>query len=137
MSHLRDIMQRLSAANAAAPLPQDPAPTQGAPLADYQRQLMACSDAMLRYEWTWLEQHLEDLQLCQEHDAMREAAGGRQHLQALIEHHQHCRTLLLEQLKTRGLEARREANSVVSGEHAWQVHHPAIRAQWGLDSSDT
>lgn len=141
MSHLREIMQRLSAAQ-AAPQPEGSATTsaqagdanaEAAQLSDFQRQLSRCSAPMLRYEWTWLEQHLEDLQLCLEHDAMREAAGGRQHLQALIEHHQQCRSLLQEQLQARGLEARRESHSVVSGEHAWEVHHPAIRAQWGLD----
>ena len=142
MSHLRAIMQRLSASHAGSSLPADaeapaaairaasPATSQ---LSDFQRQLSRCSAAMLRYEWTWLEQHLEDLHLCLEHDAMREAAGGRQHLQALIQHHQQCRDLLLEQLKARGLEARRESHSVASGEHAWQVRHPAIRAQWGMD----
>jgi hypothetical protein len=36
-----------------------------------------------------------------------------------------------------GVVPAREAHSVVSGEHAWDVRNAAIRAQWGFDAEIT
>ena len=72
MSHLRDIMQRLGARDSR---PQGPAPDAAAAVADYERQLEGCTPAMLHYEWSWLEQHLETLELCLTQPGMPVACG--------------------------------------------------------------
>jgi AcrR family transcriptional regulator len=132
MSHLREIMQRLAAAQPAStgsPTPQSPLPQQEV----YRQQLQQCSEAMLHYEWTWLHQHLEDLQLCSANGAMAQAAGGSQHVRQLILQAEACLATLAEECERRGVQPERQAHSVASGEHAWEVSNGTIRRAWGLD----
>jgi predicted ATPase len=125
MSHLRDIMQKLGRSHAAsAVLAQH--------RSHYRQQLRACEPAMLRYEWTWLHQHLEDLELCRTNPDMLRATGGRQHLELLLaEAHADLEELTAE-FQQRGVVPALEPHSVVSGEHAWDVRNKTIRAQWGF-----
>lgn len=132
MSHLREIMQNLAAAQpagAASPprmsLPQ---------LETYRQQLGQCSEAMLLYEWTWLHQHLEDLQLCGANSAMARAAGGGAHVHQMRLQAEACLQALAEECQRRELKPERQAHSVAAGEHAWEVSSSTIRHAWGLDS---
>lgn len=140
MSHLRDIMQKLGQRHAAEAPPLI-TPASSAELEqhrrDYRRQLAACSPAMLRYEWTWLHQHLEDLELCRSTPEMLRVTGGSQHIDLLLGEARAYLAELEAEFKDRGLVPAREAHSVMSGEHAWDVTNPAIRAQWGLDAGDS
>jgi AcrR family transcriptional regulator len=141
MSHLREIMQRLAANrnDAAAATTPTQAPTQltspaaGLDLASYRDRLRACSPPMLDYEFTWLHQSLDDLELCRHHPPMEEAAGGSQRVQQLLEQVRACLQALQEECQGRGLTPRRQARSVAVGEHAWEVSHAGIRSSWGLD----
>ena len=139
MSHLRDIMQKLGQSHAASAGPAaEIRPAGGAELEahrrDYRRQLRDCTPAMLRYEWTWLHQHLEDLELCRSNADMLRATGGRQHLELLLAEARAYLEELKAEFQEREMVPAREAHSVVSGEHAWDVHNAAIRAQWGFDA---
>jgi hypothetical protein len=132
MSHLRAIMQKLAAAQPAdteSPTPQSSLPQREA----YRQQLQQCGEAMLHYEWTWLHQHLEDLQLCNANSAMAQAAGGAQHVRQLILQAEACLATLAEECEGRGVQPERQAQSVASGEHAWEVSNSTIRRAWGLD----
>jgi exonuclease VII large subunit len=132
MSHLRNIMQKLAAAHPAA----TPAPSAAMALPQvevYSGQLQRCSQAMLLYEWSWLHQHLEDLQLCQSNRAMARAAGGSQHVNQLLLQTEGCLQALKAECQARNLQPQRQAHSVASGEHAWEVSNAAIRQAWGLD----
>jgi hypothetical protein len=148
MSHLRDIMQKLGQSHAAssgsnaapgADAESQPAITvaSGAELEQhrraYRQRLRACTAAMLRYEWTWLHQHLEDLELCGTTPEMLRVTGGRQHLDLLLAEARAYLEELKAEFQERGVVPAREAHSVVSGEHAWEVSNAAIRGQWGLD----
>ena len=125
-------MQTLAAAqpatsatpSAATALPQVEACSQ---------HLRQCSPAMLLYEWAWLQQHLEDLQLCQTNGAMAQAAGGSQHVNQLLLQAEGCLQVLEAECRARDLQPQRLAHSVASGEHAWEVSNGAIRQAWGLD----
>jgi hypothetical protein len=155
MSHLRDIMQKLGQSHAAsqgagfsagagagagAESSSAITPAAGTELEQhrhhYRQQLMACTPAMLRYEWTWLHQHLEDLELCRSNPDMLRATGGRQHLELLLAEARAYLEELKAEFQERGVVPAREAHSVVSGEHAWDVRNAAIRAQWGFDVED-
>jgi len=125
MSHLRDIMQKLGqshAANAELKLHRS----------HYRQQLRACELAMLRYEWTWLHQHLEDLELCCTTPDMLRATGGRQHLDLLVAEARADLEELTAEFQQREVVPALEPHSVVSGEHAWDVRNETIRAQWGF-----
>jgi hypothetical protein len=133
MSHLRDIMQRLAAAHTAAtpgPVPQTSLPR----LETYRQRLDQCSEAMLLYEWAWLHQHLEDLELCAANSEMAQAAGGEHHVQQMGLQAEACQQALAEEFRGRGLQPERQAHSVASGEHAWEVSNDTLRRAWGLDS---
>jgi glycine/D-amino acid oxidase-like deaminating enzyme len=132
MSHLREIMQKLAAAQPAGtekPTPQPSLPQ----LEAYRQQLQQCNEAMLHYEWTWLYQHLDDLQLCNANSAMAQAAGGSQHVRQLILQAQTYLAALAKECERRGVQPQRQAHSVASAEHAWEVSNSAIRRAWGLD----
>lgn len=133
MSRLREIMQKLAAVQPAA------SPTPGAgtvlpQLEAYRQQLRRCSQAMLLYEWTWLHQQREDLQLCQTNSVMARAAGGSQHVNQLLRQAEGCLQVLAAECQARDLQPQRQAHSVASGEHAWEVSNAAIRRAWDLDS---
>jgi hypothetical protein len=144
MSHLRDIMQRLGqrhaggVADATADAAPAITPVAGAELErhrrDYRQRLTACTPAMLRYEWTWLHQHLEDLELCSTSPEMLRVTGGPQHIQLLLSEARAYRQELEAEFRERGVVPAREPHSVISGEHAWEVSNPTIRAQWGFDA---
>jgi AcrR family transcriptional regulator len=132
MSHLRDIMQRLAAAQPAGT--ENPPPPSSLPQLDaYRLQLQQCSEAMLHYEWTWLHQHLDDLQLCNANSAMTQTAGGSQHVRQLILQAETCLAALAEECARRGVQPERQAHSLASAEHAWEVSNSTIRRAWGLD----
>lgn len=124
MSYLREIMQKLGASQPPQPALQ---------VSHYRGRLVGCNEAMLLYEWAWLQQHLEDLQLCAGNPAMLEVAGGQRHLEALLSAAEACRQELREAFSSRGLTPRRLPHTLAPSEHAWEVTHPGIRSQWGLD----
>jgi len=136
MSYLREIMQQLGAgAEAAVQEGRGGAAWPALQAADYRRQLAACDEPMLLYEWAWLEQHLQDLQLCGSHAVMLKAAGGQRHLEGLVAEAQQCQQHLREVMAARGLSPRRLPHSLAAGEHAWELSHGGIRAQWGIGTA--
>ncbi len=151
MSHLRDIMQKLSQRHAAAAAANTadaadagngaaPAVTPAGSAEvekhrrDYRQRLRACTPAMLRYEWTWLQRHLEDLDLCSSTPEMLRVTGGRQHTELLLAEARAYRDELAAEFRERGEQPGGEQHSVLSGEHAWDVSNATIRAQWGFDA---
>lgn len=133
MSYLREIMQKLGAgAEAAVQEGRGGAAWPALQAEAYRRRLQACNEPMLLYEWAWLEQHLQDLELCASNEAMLRAAGGQRHLDGLLAEARQCRAHLREQFAARDLSPRRLPHSLATGEHAWELSHPGIRAQWGI-----
>ncbi|MEB3322736.1 MAG: hypothetical protein VKI81_07915 [Synechococcaceae cyanobacterium] len=136
MSYLREIMQRLNAtradAAAGAPAPDPPGPLQEAHLADYGERLAACSPPMLQYEWAWLEEHIEGLELCGSRPEMAAAAGGAAHVQRLLAESLRFRQLLEGEMGRRGVRPALHRHTLVPTEHSWELTNPAIRAQWGI-----
>jgi S-formylglutathione hydrolase FrmB len=64
---------------------------------------------------------------------MAQAAGGAQHVRQLILQAEACLATLAEECEGRGVQPERQAQSVASGEHAWEVSNSTIRRAWGLD----
>jgi len=131
MSYLRQIMQRLNAAAAAA-APAAANPLLGLHAQQYAQRLAACSDAMLRYEQAWLEQHREALELCRVQPEMLQVAGGERHLQQLLQETERFEQLLAEEMARRALAADPHRHAVVANEHAWELSHAATRQAWGI-----
>ncbi len=133
MSYLREIMQKLGAgAEAAVQEGRGGASWPALQAATYRRELEACSEPMLHYEWAWLEQHRQDLELCRGHEAMLQVAGGQRHLEGLLAESEQCLQHLREVMAARGLTPKRLTHSLAASEHAWELSHPGLRAQWGI-----
>lgn len=140
MSLLREIMQRLGDrgsrpdgdAAAAEAAPAEPA----AVVADYERHLVGCSAAMLHYEWSWLEQHLDTLELSLSQPAMLATLGGEARAQALCRESRACQERLRQRLEALGEVPGGRHGPVLAGEHAWELRHGGVRSHWGLDAGD-
>lgn len=137
MSYLREIMQRLTAAqataahSAAAEVPANP--LLGLHSRQYAERLAACSDPMLQYELAWLEQHREALALCRVNPEMLQVAGGEHHLAQMLEETEQFEALLAAEIDRRGLAPDRHRHTVVANEHAWELSHAAICEAWGIE----
>ena len=136
MSYLREIMQRLTAAQAAAaeaaPAEVPANPLLGLHSRQYAEQLAACSEAMLHYELAWLEQHREALELCRVNPEMLQVAGGERHLAQMLEETEQFEALLAAEIDRRGLAPDPHRHAVVANEHAWELSHAAICEAWGI-----
>ncbi|MFM7265046.1 MAG: hypothetical protein ACKOZW_05545 [Cyanobium sp.] len=133
MSHLRDIMQRLGARGSR---PEAPAADAAAVVADYERHLEACSPAMLHYEWSWLEQHLDTLDLSLRQPAMLATLGGEARAQALRHASRACQERLRQRLEALGEVPGDRHGPVLAGEHAWELSHGGVRCQWGIGEGE-
>ena len=142
MSHLREIMKRLGA-RSTAPVPAkegrqgQAAATQGTHLLAYGLRLQGCSAAMLQYEWSWWEQHLDALELCLAQPQMLATVGGEARARLLLAEGGQCRDRLRERIEQLGLEPGGLRGPVVAGEHAWELSQPEIRRHWGIDGDKT
>jgi hypothetical protein len=134
MTYLREIMQRLNAASTQTVGNEGVAadPLLGLHSQHYAHQLASCSEAMLRYELAWLEQHREALELCRVQPEMLQVAGGERHLEQMIQETEQFEQLLEAEITRRGLSPDPHRHAVVANEHAWELSHPAIRQAWGI-----
>ncbi len=132
MSQLREIMQRLGRRGASPAGPRVSEASGGALEAEYERHLQGCTVAMLQYEWTWLEQHLEALELSLAQPAMLGTLGGEGKARALLAEARTCRERLRSRLEALGESPGAQHGPVLASEHAWELSHPAIRAHWGF-----
>jgi hypothetical protein len=156
LSYLREIMIRLKERSAAAaasdpshhPVADDasapgedqtPSPelTPGIEthIRQYRDNLRHCSDAMLRYEWAWLEEHLSSLNLSSGHAEMRQALGGRGSVETLLLESAAFQEQLQQEMDERGLTPANRTGPLVPLEHAWEVSNDAILQAWDIEPS--
>ena len=145
MSYLREIMNRLRERSGASESGPEPPAVPYSPLSErvleehlrtYRERLQACSDAMLPYEWAWLEDHLATLQLSSGQEAMQKVLGGPQRVADLLRE-THCfQAEVRGELSRRGLEHGNRTAPLAAQEHAWELSNPAIRLEWGIELAD-
>ena len=134
MSYLRQIMQRLHD-RSTAPAPVDRSGDLAVleeHLTLYAARLEGCTDAMLRYEDAWLEQHIETLELCARQPTMLASAGGAERVERLLQESLRFRQLLESARAARGLTGEGVRAAVVASEHAWELSDPGLRRAWGF-----
>ena len=139
MNHLRKIMQKLAQAETHAEYQRDLVKMSTASadilrlhVEEYQQRVAGCSTAMLQYEWAWLEEYIADLELCLSQPEMLETAGGRPHVEHLLQQSQQCQVALQTTMKARAVQPARHSHAVVMGEHAWDIRQETIKRLWGL-----
>jgi hypothetical protein len=135
MSSLRHIMEKLKAAHEKRKESTVDAFSEllKCHVDEYQAQLETCSPAMLNYEWTWLKEHIEALELCIAQPAMCEEIGGRLHAGVMLEESRQYQAALEEMFHKRMLHPSAHSRTVNLGEHAWEVSHPGMKEMWGLE----
>lgn len=137
MSNLRKIMQKLAQAQPEFPKESESPSDLSDSIWDlhvaaYQERLDACTTPMLQYEWAWLEENIADLELCLSQPEMLETAGGRPHVEHLLQQSQQCQVALQTTMKARAVQPARHSHAVVMGEHAWDIRQETIKRLWGL-----
>ncbi len=103
-------------------------------ISSYRQHLNACSDAMLLYEWAWIDDHLSSLRLSLGHEPMRQALGGSTAVDQLLQETDAFRQALREVMQARDLEPSNRTAPIEPMEHAWEVSHPVIREAWGIEA---
>lgn len=159
MSVIQPILERLQHDCAASQPPARPGdPTQrqaaGAPFRDsrlgchatwYRDNLAQCNEAMLQYEWAWMNGRIATLRhfhssgsgpaACAD-DGRRADGSELSHLDprlaALLSESQLFRTLLLQEFSSRGLTPMPPRGTVVASEEAWEITSTMVRQQWGI-----
>ena len=137
MSNLRKIMQKLAQSqpdflNEAESPSVFSTTILDLHVAAYQEQLDVCTAPMLQYECAWLEEYIADLELCLTQPEMLETAGGRPHVEHLLQESQQCQAALQTTMKARAVQPSLHAHAVVMGEHAWEIRQETVKRLWGL-----
>lgn len=145
MSYLREIMHRLRERSGASESGREPAAVAYSPLSErvleehlhsYRQCLQSCSDAMLPYEWAWLEDHLATLQLSSGQGSMQKVLGGPQRVADLLRETRCFQAEVRGELERRGLEHGNRTAPLAAQEHAWELSNPAIRLEWGIEPAE-
>ncbi|MFN7677247.1 MAG: hypothetical protein ACK5QW_01460 [Cyanobacteriota bacterium] len=137
MSNLRRIMQKIAdAQNNSQQIPSsmngDSVQISEPHLQDYTSKIEQCSEGMLRYEWAWLEEHIEDLELCLVQPEMLKILGGTIQVERLLLESKKCQDFLRVKMEERGIRPTFHSHSIISGEHAWQVSQDNVKQMWGF-----
>jgi hypothetical protein len=137
MNNLRRIMQKLaegstSKRESASPSPDESTKTLSLVVQNYATRLESCSEAMLQYEWAWLEEHIEDLKLSLCHPEMLKNLGGKNYVERLLVESKGCKHQLEKRMNLRKVQPASQIHTTVSGEHAWDVKQEQIRKAWGF-----
>lgn len=137
MSYLREIMQKLSKSQEGTKLKtRKESQTRNFLIyrrEDYLRKLEDCTPEMLQYEWTWLVEHTEALELCLTQPAMLQELGGDLHVETLLSESKDYQICLAEIFKKRMIVPQSRRLPVILSEHAWELSDLQIKRIWGID----
>jgi hypothetical protein len=137
MSNLRKIMQRLAESQERGMLNRAYDKQQFSEMVkylvdEYISKLEECTPAMLQYEWCWLQEHIETLELCLAHPAMCEEIGGLARARELLEESRGFQQALEDVFRRRMIHPMNAAHPVVANEHAWEISQESIKKDWGI-----
>ena len=134
MSNLRQIMQRLAEAESkkGKGTLADFSELLKCHVDEYQSKLESGTPAMLQYEWAWLNEHIQALELCLSQLTMSNEIGGLLHVEVLLEESKQFQFVLEDMFHTRMIHPSVQHHPVNPGEHAWELSHQGLRETWGL-----
>ncbi len=98
----------------------------------YRENLSHCSEAMLQYEWAWMNGRLAALRQCRAGEGGELACPPEPRLEGLLGESQLFRTLLLQEFASRGLRPQPPRGTVVASEEAWEITSASVRQEWGI-----
>ncbi|MFM7264512.1 MAG: hypothetical protein ACKOZW_02760 [Cyanobium sp.] len=104
----------------------------------FRDNLGQCSNAMLQYEWAWMDGRLAALAQCGGDASIGPGAPPASpcppeaRLAALLTESQLLQTLLLQEFTSRGLRPLPPLGPVVASEEAWEITSASVRQTWGI-----
>jgi hypothetical protein len=98
----------------------------------YRENLSHCSEAMLQYEWAWMNGRIAALRHCRAGEGGELACPPEPRLDGLLSESQLFRTLLLQEFASRGLRPLPPRGTVVPSEEAWEITSASVRQEWGI-----
>ena len=134
MSELREIMRRLNTKATRQPDQERPVDLQllGVRSEQYLRELQRCTDAMLQYEWAWLEEHVQALRRSQLQPELMVSLGGEDNVKILISECVLFQLILQEEFGRRHLTPRGTTAPIVPSEEAWEITSLKVKQDWGI-----
>ena len=135
MSHLREIMQKLAEAHSELPrgtMDETSSAHLKDNLEEYRSKIGSCNTGMLQYEWAWLNEHIEALELCVCQPAMGREIGGHAHAEQLLAESKQQKSALEELFQQRRIHPAVHHHEIHPGEHAWDVRNEMTKKNWGM-----
>lgn len=99
---------------------------------EYQQNLERCSTEMLHYEWAWLNEHIEALELSLVQPEMCKELGGPGQAKNLLEENKEYQMLLQDYFRLRMIHPVSSRYPISPGEHAWELSNESIKEAWGI-----
>jgi hypothetical protein len=90
----------------------------------YRENLGQCNEAMLQYEWAWLNGRIDALEHVQD--------DGKGAFGEMLAETQLFRTLLLREFAARGLSPSPPKATVIPSEEAWEITSLRVKEEWGI-----
>jgi hypothetical protein len=132
MSSLREIMQKLAQTESTKRRSGDFSEIIKYHVDDYQGKLDECTPEMLRYEWAWISEHTEALELCLAQPAMSNEIGGFTRVELLLEESKQFKIALERAFHQRMIHPGRHHHPVNPLEHAWELSENKLKQAWGI-----
>jgi hypothetical protein len=132
---LEPILEQLRRERNEGPLPAEAglrASSLGCHASWYRENLSHCSEAMLQYEWAWMNGRIAALRHCRAGEGADLACPPEPRLEVLLGESQLFHTLLLQEFASRGLRPLPPRGTVVASEEAWEITSASVRQEWGI-----
>jgi len=129
MSFLSDVIQILKSSRGINTMSKEAMNTHAA---CYRENLRGCNDAMLQYEWAWLEEHVQALRRNQLQPELMVSLGGEDNVKILISECVLFQLILQEEFGRRRLTPRGTSAPIVPSEEAWEITSLKVKQDWGI-----
>jgi hypothetical protein len=129
MSFLSDVIQILKASGGIDNMKKE---AMNCHASCYRDNLHHCNDAMLQYEWAWLEEHVQALRRSQLQPEVMTSLGGVENVKILISECVLFQLILQEEFGRRHLSPLGSHASIVPSEEAWEITSLKVKQDWGI-----
>jgi hypothetical protein len=129
MSFLSDVIQILKASGGIDTMTKE---AMNCHASCYRENLHSCTDAMLQYEWAWLDEHVQALRRSQLQPEVMTSLGGEENVKILISECVLFQLILQEAFGRRHLSPLGSHAPIVPSEEAWEITSLKVKQDWGI-----
>jgi len=129
MSFLSDVIQILKSSGGIDSMSKE---AMNCHASCYRENLRSSSDAMLQYEWAWLEEHVQALRRSHLQPELIRSLGGEANVKILISECVLFQLILQAEFGRRHLAPLGSAAAIVPTEEAWEITSLKVKQDWGI-----